>query len=199
MTEVRNSFFYTFIKTLCDYIAAIILIPLTLPLLLVLCIMIKADSKGPAIYSQKRLGKNGKEFNIYKLRSMRIDAEADGPQWAEEDDPRVTKLGRILRKTHMDELPQLINVFRHEMSLVGPRPERKVFRDEFIKTLPDFDDRLKVLPGITGYAQVRGGYDLTPEEKLRLDQEYLKIRCASLDAKIVLKTVKVAFTHEGAR
>jgi len=199
MTEVRKSPFYTFIKTFCDYTAALILLPLTAPLLLVLCIMIKADSKGPAVYSQLRLGKDGKEFKIYKLRSMRIDAEADGPQWAEEDDPRVTKLGRTLRKTHLDELPQLVNIIRHEMSLVGPRPERKVFRDEFIKTLPDFDDRLKVLPGITGYAQVRGGYDLTPEEKLRLDQEYLKIRCASLDVKIVLNTVKVAFTHEGAR
>lgn len=199
MTEVRKSPFYTFIKTFCDYTAALILLPLTAPLLLVLCIMIKADSKGPAVYSQLRLGKDGKEFKIYKLRSMRIDAEADGPQWAEEDDPRVTKLGRTLRKTHLDELPQLVNIIRHEMSLVGPRPERKVFRDEFIKTLPDFDDRLQVLPGITGYAQVRGGYDLTPEEKLRLDQEYLKIRCASLDVKIVLNTVKVAFTHEGAR
>lgn len=199
MIEVRKNPGYTFIKTLCDYIGALLLLVVTSPLLLVLVIMIKKDSPGPAIYKQERLGKNGKPFMIYKLRTMVIDAEKEGPQWAEKDDPRTTKIGRFMRKTRFDEIPQLINILKHEMSLVGPRPERKVFRDEFIKTLPDFDDRLAVLPGISGYAQIQGGYDLTPEEKLRLDQEYIRIRCVSLDVKISVKTVKIMFSHEGAR
>lgn len=199
MMEIKKKPGYIFVKTLCDYVGALLLLAVTSPLLLVLVIMIKRDSEGPAIYKQERLGKNGKPFMMYKLRSMYINAEENGPQWAEKEDPRVTKVGLFLRKTRFDEIPQLINILRHEMSLVGPRPERKIFRDEFIKTLPDFDDRLAVLPGISGYAQIQGGYDLTPAEKLRLDQQYIQIRCVALDVKISVQTVKIMFSHEGAR
>lgn len=196
---VEKKPFYTFVKTVFDYAAALVLLVLLSPVFLVLVIMIRRDSPGPAIFTQERLGKNGKIFKIYKLRSMYIDAEKDGAQWAQADDPRMTRIGRILRQKRLDEIPQVINVLKHEMSFVGPRPERKIFRDEFIREIPDFDDRLAVLPGITGFAQVSGGYDLTPAEKLIYDQSYIKNRSVALDFKILIATIRVIFSHEGAR
>lgn len=196
---VEKKPFYTFVKTVFDYAAALVLLVLLSPVFLVLVIMIRRDSPGPAIFTQERLGKNGKIFKIYKLRSMYIDAEKDGAQWAQADDPRMTRIGRILRQKRLDEIPQVLNVLKHEMSFVGPRPERKIFRDEFIREIPDFDDRLAVLPGITGFAQVSGGYDLTPAEKLIYDQSYIKNRSVALDFKILIATIRVIFSHEGAR
>ena len=196
---VEKKPFYTFVKTVFDYAAALVLLVLLSPVFLVLVIMIRRDSPGPAIFTQERLGKNGKIFKIYKLRSMYIDAEKDGAQWAQADDPRMTRIGRILRQKRLDEIPQVINVLKHEMSFVGPRPERKIFRDEFIREISDFDDRLAVLPGITGFAQVSGGYDLTPAEKLIYDQSYIKNRSVALDFKILIATIRVIFSHEGAR
>ncbi len=198
--ESSDKMYYIIIKTIIDYIAAVILLVILSPLFLAISIVIALDSKGPVIYTQERLGKDGRCYMMYKFRSMCEDAEKDGAQWADEDDPRVTKVGRFLRKKRLDELPQLINVLRHEMSFVGPRPERSIFHLEFAKTIPDWDKRLAVLPGITGFAQVSGGYDLSPAEKIVYDLAYIEKRCLRLDVIIVLRTFKVMFlSHEGAR
>ena len=195
----KNKIAYIIIKTVVDYIAAIILIVVLSPLFLILSICIACDSKGPVIYKQERLGKNGRPFMLYKFRTMCIDAEKDGAQWADTDDPRATKFGKFLRKKRLDELPQFINVLRHEMSFVGPRPEREIFHSEFVKNVPDFDKRLSVLPGITGFAQISGGYELSPSEKLVYDIAYIEKRSLKLDVFIVLRTIRVMFSHEGAR
>jgi lipopolysaccharide/colanic/teichoic acid biosynthesis glycosyltransferase len=136
---------------------------------------------------------------MYKFRSMRTDAEDDGPQWAQKDDERCTKFGKFLRKTRLDELPQVINILQGNMSLVGPRPERAYFYDEFEKYIPNFRQRLQVKPGLTGLAQVNGGYDLMPEEKLVYDLEYIENRSLWMDIVCMVKTVRLIFTHEGAR
>ena len=130
---------------------------------------------------------------------MYIDAEKDGPKWASENDERITKVGRIIRKTRIDELPQLFNILKGDMSIIGPRPERPELIKEFIKYIPDFNDRLLVKPGITGWAQVNGGYSLTPEEKLEFDKYYIKNRGFKLDLLILIKTIIVIFTSHGAR
>ena len=141
----------------------------------------------------------GKHFMIYKLRSMRLDAEANGAQMAEEDDPRITKIGRFIRKTRIDELPQVINVFKGDMSIIGPRPERPIFVVQFNEEIPGFIERLRVKPGITGWAQVNGGYDISTKEKLDLDMYYINHQSIFLDMKILFKTIKIIFTEEGAR
>jgi lipopolysaccharide/colanic/teichoic acid biosynthesis glycosyltransferase len=195
----KNKIAYTIIKTVVDYIAAILLIIVLSPLFLIIIICIACDSKGPVIYKQERLGKGGLPFMLYKFRTMCIDAEKDGAQWADTDDPRATRFGKFLRKKRLDELPQFINVLRHEMSFVGPRPEREIFHSEFVKTIPDFDKRLSVLPGITGFAQISGGYELTPAEKLVYDLAYIEKHSLKLDVFIVMRTIRVMFSHEGAR
>ena len=167
--------------------------------MLIIAYKIKNESKGPVIFKQERLGKNGKPFTLYKFRTMRIDAEKNGAQWAVENDPRCTQSGKMLRKYRLDELPQLFNIIKGEMSVVGPRPERSFFYNEFDKTLVDFRDRLEVLPGLTGLAQIQGGYNLSPSEKLVYDKEYIRRRSLWLDTKIILKTIPIIFTHEGAR
>lgn len=160
----------------------------------------RIESAGSPVISQKRLGKNGKEFKMYKIRSMFIDAERDsGAKWAEKDDPRITKMGRFIRRTKIDELPQLLNVFSGDMSLVGPRPERKYFYELFRKDIPDFHKRLDVKPGITGLAQVEGGYDLSPQEKLEFDMRYIEHRSVKLDTIIIIKTFWVVVTGKGSR
>jgi lipopolysaccharide/colanic/teichoic acid biosynthesis glycosyltransferase len=197
--ESKNKRYYIIVKTIVDYVAALILLVVLSPLFLVISIFIARDSQGPIIYKQERLGKDGRKFMLYKFRSMNIDAEKGGAQWADMDDPRATKVGKFLRNKRLDELPQLINVLRHEMSFVGPRPEREIFHTEFLKTIPDFDKRLAVLPGITGFAQISGGYDLSPAEKLVFDLAYIENQCFTVDAKICIKTLSVIFSHEGAR
>lgn len=168
--------------------------------MLIIAIVVKATSEGPAIYTQERLGKNGKVFKIHKFRTMIKDSEVNGAQWSEgDDDPRITPTGRILRKTRLDELPQLWCIFIGSMSFVGPRPERECFYEEFEKYIHGFKHRLLVTPGLTGLAQVNGGYDLKPEEKIVYDMEYIKTRSFIGDMKIMLKTVAVIFTHDGAK
>ena len=130
---------------------------------------------------------------------MYSDAEKDGHKWAEIEDSRITKVGFIIRKTRIDELPQLINIIRGEMAIIGPRLERPEFIEEFLKDIPDFNDRLAVKPGITGWAQVNGGYELSPKEKLKYDQYYIKHENFKLDVLILFKTIKVVFTGEGSR
>ena len=190
---------YQAVKRLFDVVvSALALLILGIPMLLLMPV-IRADSPGPAIFRQERLGKGGKPFVIYKYRTMQMDAERDGPQWARAHDVRCTKLGRLLRRGHIDELPQLVNVLRGEMSLVGPRPERACFYQEFERYIRGFSQRLQVAPGITGWAQINGGYELLPEEKILFDMEYIRHRSVMFDIRCLLGTVRVVFRHDGAR
>lgn len=190
---------YQAVKRLFDVVvSALALLILGIPMLLLMPVIL-ADSPGPAIFRQERLGKDGKPFVIYKYRTMQMDAERDGPQWARAHDVRCTKLGRLLRRGHIDELPQLVNVLRGEMSLVGPRPERACFYQEFERYIRGFSQRLQVTPGITGWAQINGGYELLPEEKILFDMEYIRHRSVMFDIRCLLGTVRVVFRHDGAR
>ena len=196
---VKGGKFYLFIKRLFDIVVSflagvVLLIPMG-----IIAILIRRDSDGPAIFKQERLGKDGKPFVMYKFRSMHLDAEINGPQWAEKDDERCTNLGLKLRRSRLDELPQLWNIFKGDMSIVGPRPERACFYDEFEKYIPGFRNRLLVRPGLTGHAQVNGGYDLLPEEKIVFDMEYIANRSIKMDIQCILQTVLVIFSHDGAR
>lgn len=198
--EVHTNPVYAFFKRAFDmFCSGMALLVLLLPMALI-GLLIKLTSKGPVFYRQERLGLNGKKFDVVKFRSMKVDAEAGGAQWsAGDDDPRITKFGSFLRKSRLDELPQLWCIFVGDMSIVGPRPEREMFYDEFEKYIHGFHERLKVVPGLTGLAQVNGGYDLKPEEKVVLDVEYIKTRNFWVDLKIIFKTVAVVFTHDGAK
>ena len=190
---------YLIVKRLADIVFAVISGTILLVPMIIIGLLVRLDSEGPAIFKQERLGLNGKPYIMYKFRSMRLDAEEDGPQWAQKDDERCTKLGRFLRKTRLDELPQVINILMGNMSLVGPRPERAYFYNEFEKYIPNFRQRLQVKPGLTGLAQVNGGYDLLPEEKLVYDLQYIEKQSLWMDIACMVKTVRLIFTHEGAR
>ena len=191
--------YYENIRSSIEFIFCLILLMLAIPICILACIAIYIELRVNPIYTQKRVGLNGRDFKIYKLRSMYIDAEKDGPKWASENDERITKVGRIIRKTRIDELPQLVNILKRDMSFIGPRPERPELIEEFLKNIPDFNDRLLVKPGITGWAQVNGGYSLTPKEKLEFDKYYIQNRGFKLDLLILLKTIIVIFTRHGAR
>ena len=191
--------YYENIRSSIEFIFCLILLILAVPICILACIAIYIELRVNPIYTQKRVGLNGRVFKIYKLRSMYIDAEKDGPKWASENDERITKVGRIIRKTRIDELPQLVNILKRDMSFIGPRPERPELIEEFLKNIPDFNDRLLVKPGITGWAQVNGGYSLTPKEKLEFDKYYIQNRGFKLDLLILLKTIIVIFTRHGAR
>ncbi|WP_439651547.1 sugar transferase [Planococcus shixiaomingii] len=177
----------------------LITIPLVAVIIVIFALLIIFESKGTPFYSQTRLGKDGQSFKIYKLRSMYSDAEKNGPQWALANDKRITRVGKFIRKTRIDELPQLWNILKGDMSLIGPRPERPELIVEFEKTIPNFCDRLAVKPGLTGWAQINGGYELTPAEKLGHDLYYINNKCLLLDLKIILITGKVLLTGDGAR
>lgn len=198
--EVPAKPVYSFLKRLIDIAASACAMLILAAPMLVIAIVVRCTSPGPAIYRQERVGKDGKRFYILKFRSMREDAEADGAQWSQgDDDPRITRVGAFLRKTRLDELPQLWCIFIGQMSIVGPRPEREVFYREFETYIHGFRERLKVEPGLTGLAQVNGGYDLRPEEKILYDVEYIKNRSLALDLKIMFQTVGVVFTRDGAK
>ena len=185
---------YTFFKRVFDIVFSLVAaVILALPML-VIALLVKCTSPGNVLYYQERLGLNGKKIHVIKFRTMRMDAEAEGIQWSSgEKDPRVTNLGRILRATHLDELPQLWCILKGEMSLVGPRPEREVYYNEFEKYIHGFHERLKVKPGLTGLAQVEGGYHLAPQKKAMYDVEYIKNRSIWMDIKIIFKTLRVLF------
>lgn len=190
---------YLLLKRSADVLFSIVLgILLLLPMLLI-GLWVRLDSKGPALFKQERVGKNGKSFVMLKFRSMGLDAEKDGPQWAQKEDDRVTKAGRILRATRLDELPQLWNILLGHMSFVGPRPERECFYEEFETYIHGYRNRLVVRPGLTGWAQVNGGYDLAPEEKIVYDMEYIEKRSVGMDWRCIFRTIRLVFTHEGAR
>ncbi len=171
-----------------------------LPLGFLIGVMIKMTSKGPVFYTQERVGTNGQIFEIIKFRTMHFKAEDQfGPTWAKKNDPRITFLGKILRKTHIDELPQFVNVIQGDMSIVGPRPERPYFVDKFIKDIPNYTKRLTVKPGLTGLAQCYYKYDETfrdVEKKLQYDILYINKMCWLLDFKILLLTLRVSLFGE---
>lgn len=190
---------YHVIKRLFDIFFSVIGGILALPFMIVIAVIIKIDSPGSVIYKQERLGKDGRKFAIWKFRTMNEDAEKDGPKWADTDDGRCTKVGAVLRGYRLDELPQLWNIFIGHMSVVGPRPERECFYEEFEKYIHGFRYRLEVKPGLTGHAQVNGGYELKPEEKIIYDMQYVKCRNIRMDLKIIFKTIAVIFRKEGAK
>jgi exopolysaccharide biosynthesis polyprenyl glycosylphosphotransferase len=188
-----------YIKRAFDIVFALLFFVVLSPVMLVTIAIIKIESTGPAVFKQERLGLQGRAFVIYKFRSMRLDAESFGPAWAAKADTRTTRTGRFLRKYRIDELPQLINIMRGDMSFVGPRPEREYFYEKFVRKIPDFKVRLSVKPGLTGWAQVNGGYDIGPAEKLKYDKEYIRGFSFKMDLVIVLRTVGVVLKGTGAR
>ncbi|MBH0161729.1 sugar transferase [Fictibacillus sp. 26RED30] len=188
-----------YLKRFIDIIGACAGIILTFPIILFFSILIKLDSPGPVFFLQERVGLNGKVFNIIKLRSMRVNAEIGGQSWAQKNDVRITGIGKFIRKTRIDEFPQFINVLTGEMSLIGPRPEVPFFTKQFSKEILGFEDRLMVKPGITGWAQINGGYDLSAKQKLEYDMFYIRNWSFLLELEIVIKTIKTIFNGNGAR
>ena len=185
------------IKRIIDILVAAVMLLLTSPFFLVIAIMIKRTDHGPIFYTQKRLTKGGKVFDIYKFRTMIVNAEKkSGPIKAGENDSRVLPVGRFLRATRMDELPQLINILKGEMSMVGPRPERPELAEIITRNIPEFEYRLKVKAGLTGYAQIYGRYCTTSYDKLKLDLTYIRKYSILLDLKLILMTPKVLFMKE---
>lgn len=166
------------------------------PLFLLIALCVKLYDHGPVFYTQDRLTVGGREFKIYKFRSMCVDSEKNGARLATKNDSRITPVGKVLRNLHLDELPQLINVFMGDMSLVGPRPERDAIMKEYEKEIPEFYYRLKVKAGLTGYAQVYGKYNTTPYDKLKLDLFYIENYSLLLDIKLIFMTVKIFFQKE---
>ena len=193
----------TLVKRFLDIVFALVLIILAAPLMLITGILILLESGGPVLYLQERVGLNGRLFNVVKFRSMRTDAEKDGkPQWAQAGDSRVTRIGRIIRKLRIDELPQLFTVLVGDMSLVGPRPERPFFVDQLTQEIPYYSVRLSVKPGLTGWAQVRYHYGATMEdsaEKLQYDLYYVKNHTWFLDLVVLFETIGVVLTGKGAQ
>ena len=193
----------TSVKRVFDIISATVLILLSAPVMLVTALLIKCESKGPALYRQERVGQNGRSFSIAKFRSMRTDAESDGkPRWASTNDDRVTRVGQVIRRLRIDELPQLFNVLRGDMSMVGPRPERPYFVEKLTQDIPFYALRHSVKPGVTGWAQVRYAYGATVEdslEKLQYDLYYVKNHTLFLDLVVLIETVSVVLTGRGAR
>jgi sugar transferase (PEP-CTERM system associated) len=193
----------TFLKRALDLSISVALLLFTLPTLLLASIAIRLDSPGPILYRQERVGKNGKLFNIYKFRTMRADAESNGiPQWAAPRDPRITRVGWFLRMARIDELPQIFNVLRGDMSFVGPRPERPFFVDSLSTKIPYYSERHRVRPGITGWAQTNYVYGASIEDakvKLSYDLYYIKNYSFLFDLLIILSTAEAVFLKKGAR
>lgn len=184
------------VKRLFDIVLSLIACVIASPLMLVIAIAIKAYDGGPVIYKQIRLTKDGKEFYIYKFRSMGVDAEKGGARLAMKNDSRVTPVGKVIRNLHLDELPQLFNILKGDMSFVGPRPERPEIFKQYEENLPEFAFRLKVKAGLTGYAQVYGKYNTTPRDKVKLDVTYIEHYSIWLDIKLMLLTFKILFQKE---
>jgi sugar transferase (PEP-CTERM system associated) len=193
----------TAVKRVFDIVSASVLLLLSAPVMALTAICIKLESPGPVFYRQERVGLNSRGFSIAKFRSMRTDAEKDGrPVWAAAKDNRVTRVGQMIRRLRIDELPQLFNVLRGDMSLVGPRPERPFFVDQLTHELPFYSLRHSVKPGVTGWAQVRYPYGATVEdslEKLQFDLYYVKNHTLFLDLVVLVETVAVVLTGKGAR
>ena len=183
-------------KRVMDMVISGIGIEITSPIMLIIALAVKLYDRGPVFYFQERLTVGGRSFMICKFRSMCVDSEKNGARLASKHDSRITPVGKVLRNLHLDELPQLFNVFKGDMSLVGPRPERKTIMREYEKELPEFYYRLKVKAGLTGYAQVYGKYNTTPYDKLKLDLFYIENYSFLLDIKLIFMTVKIFFQKE---
>jgi exopolysaccharide biosynthesis polyprenyl glycosylphosphotransferase len=223
-SSLNSKFYYRRIKRLWDVLLALFYLIITSPLFLVIPLAIKLDSSGPVLFRQQRLGQDSKPFWIMKFRTMVDDAEREGPQWASQDDPRITRVGRVLRKLRLDELPQLLNILKGEMSFIGPRPEREVFVSTFqqlvpvfrkkrlgsndqevsvcdyVEQVPHYSYRLLVKPGMTGWAQVMYPYAASLEEtqeKLKYDLYYIKNMGFVLDLAILLKTIRIVLFGRG--
>jgi len=190
-----------FVKRAIDIAFSLSVIVMGLPLWLIVALVVKLDSAGPVFYSQVRTGKRGKEFRLYKFRTMVTDADKGGPNWCQKDDPRVTKVGRFLRKSHLDEIPQFWNVLKGEMSLVGPRPEQPFFVDKFTKMIPYYSRRLIVRPGITGWWQIKyEPYMESVEEienRIKDDFYYIENMSLKLDLEIIMRTFFLLFRSHG--
>ena len=184
------------VKRFMDLVISFLMLILTSPLMLLIALCIKVQDGGPVIYKQKRLTKDGREFDICKFRSMRMDSEQSGARLAQKGDSRVTPVGKIIRNLHFDELPQLFHILKGDMSLVGPRPERPEIAKQYKSQVPEFEFRLKVKAGLTGYAQVYGKYNTTPEDKLKLDLFYIEHYTVWMDMKLLLLTFKILFQKE---
>jgi len=185
-----------------DIVTSLLFLVTTLPLMLVLALLVRLDSPGPVLYRQERIGLHGRPFTLLKFRSMRANAEARGPAWAQQRDPRVTRIGSFMRRSRMDELPQLINILRGEMSFIGPRPERPHFVEQLAQEIPFYRERARVKPGLTGWAQVNYPYGASVEDaraKLSYDLYYVKNRSPALDILILFSTIRVILFQEGAR
>ena len=198
----RDTVWYEVSRRALDVIGSLLLLAFTVPLLLLVAFLIKVDSTGPVLYRQSRVGLHGRIFTMLKFRSMRVDAEVAGPCWATDRDPRMTRIGAFIRATRLDEVPQLLNVLRGEMSLVGPRPERPHFVQQLAAIIPRYNERTHVLPGITGWAQINYPYGASVEDaraKLAFDLFYINNRALLLDLRILLRTIPVVLFRIGAR
>ena len=198
--KILHSPIHNRIKRIFDISMAVVIGILTSPIMLITALIVKLESPGPVIYSQARVGEHNVEFNVHKFRSMRNDAEKDGAKWAVKNDPRVTKFGNFMRKTRIDELPQLLNVLKGEMSFIGPRPERMVFIKDLEKVIPYYNLRHLVKPGLTGWAQVMYPYGASVEDaerKLEYDLYYIKHHSISLDIAIMFMTLKTVVFGKG--
>lgn len=193
----------TFVKRVFDIVCATLLFLVAAPIMAVTALLIRLESRGPVFYRQERVGLNGRPFLVTKFRSMRTDAEKDGkPRWAAANDDRITRVGRVIRRLRIDELPQIFNVLKGDMSLVGPRPERPYFVEQLTQKIPFYAVRHSVKPGVTGWAQVRYAYGATVEdsqEKLQFDLYYVKNHTLFLDLVVLLETIGVVLTGKGAR
>ena len=197
-----DTVWYEVSRRTLDVIGSLLLLAFALPLLLLVAFLIKVDSTGPVLYRQSRVGLHGRIFTMLKFRSMRVDAEVAGPCWATDRDPRMTRIGAFIRATRLDEVPQLLNVLRGEMSLVGPRPERPHFVQQLAAIIPRYNERTHVLPGITGWAQINYPYGASVEDaraKLAFDLVYINNRALLLDLRILLRTIPVVLFRIGAR
>ncbi len=185
-----------FVKRIFDILLSLFMLVLLSPVLLLIAVLVKAYDRGPVLYKQERLTKDGEIFKILKFRSMRVDSEKNGARLAMKDDDRVTPVGKVLRNIHFDELPQLINILKGDMSIVGPRPERPEIAAQYEEEIPEFSYRLKVKAGLTGYAQVYGKYNTTPYDKLKLDLTYIENYSFFLDLQLIATTAKILFQKE---
>lgn len=198
----RMSWFPNMLKRFFDISVSLIFVVLTLPVMGVTALAIRFEGPGPVFYVQERVGQNGRRFRLMKFRSMMVNAESDGPRWAATNDQRITRVGALIRKTRIDEIPQIFNVLRGDMSFIGPRPERPFFVDTLMKEIPYYSERHRVKPGISGWAQINFPYTASVEdarEKLTYDLYYVKNRSLFLDFVILLQTARVVLWPEGVR
>jgi sugar transferase (PEP-CTERM system associated) len=198
----KRSIVFKRIKRGLDVILSIIGLAVSIPVNVLVSVAIKVDSPGSVLYKQERVGKDGRIFHLLKFRSMRKDAEPDGPVWADVGDDRTTRVGKVIRKMRLDEIPQMVNVLRGEMSFVGPRPERPFFVEQLRKELPYYFQRHTVKPGITGWAQIKYPYGASKEdalEKLKYDYYYIKHMSLIFDLMVMMETIKTVLLGRGAR